>query len=172
MLHMTRFYDCCLCSVDDTGMPLFSCDHCGESVTTFTSFLKHVRLFHAHEPHFSVRCTLRSQDIDSCKTFQNVEVYRTHVYRNHHDCTNNDWNIKVANGHIFDIVCPLCHQLIADYVALSKHYSLHCQHGEKVTCIRKQCFVIMSYVYSINYQCFVNQLIFGGINQCLKPAFD
>ena len=123
----------------------------------------HMRLFHAHEPHSSVRCTVRSQDIDSCKTFQNLEVYRTRVYRNHHDCTNNDSNIKVANGHIFDIVCSLCHQLVADYVALSKHYSLHClhyQHGEKVTCIPKQCFVIMGHVYSINYLCFVNQLIF------------
>ena len=114
MLHMTRFCVCCLCSVEDTGMPLFSCDRCGDSVTTFTSFLKHMRLFHAHELHFSVRCTLRSQDIDSCKTFQNLEVYGTHVYRNHHDCTNKDWNITVANGHIFDIVCPLCHQLVAD----------------------------------------------------------
>ena len=163
MLHMTRFCVCCLCLVRDTGMPLFSCERCGDSVTTFTSFLKHIRLFHAHEPHFSVRCTLTSQDIDSCKTFQNLEVYRTRVYRNHHDCTNNDSNIKVANSHIFDIVCPLCHQLVADYVALSKHYSLHClhyQHSEKVTCIPKQCFVIMGHVYSINYQCFVNQLIF------------
>ena len=166
---MTRFCVCCLCSVEVTRMPPFSCDRCGDSVTTFTSFLKHMRLFHAHKPHFTVRCTLRSQ---GCKTFQNLEVYRTHIYRNHHDCASNYWNIKVANGHIFDIVCPSCHQLLADYVALSKHYSLHCQHGEKLSCIRKQCFVIMGHVYSINYQCFVNQLIFGGINQCLKPAFD
>lgn len=60
---------CSLCSYEQTASLNFN----------LTGFLKHIELFHSHQPSFSITCGLGG----CLRTFQNFKVFRNHVYSLH-----------------------------------------------------------------------------------------
>lgn len=59
---------------------VFMCYHCQNYQTrVFRRLIEHLRLVHAHEPNFSIRC-----GINNCeKVYNNVDSYVKHIKRNH-----------------------------------------------------------------------------------------
>lgn len=56
------------------------CSLCGtHSEKNLRMLLKHIRLIHADDPHFSIECTLQGCQ----RKFRNFHTYRNHVYFSH-----------------------------------------------------------------------------------------
>ena len=56
------------------------CPLCSEhSFRSFSEFLRHVRLFHADRPNFSLQCNLQG----CSRTYTKFESYRNHIYTYH-----------------------------------------------------------------------------------------
>ena len=64
----------------DAGTQL-TCSFCSLSVTSYHSWLSHIRLVHCHEPGFFISCVFEG----CCKTYNNFSSFNSHVYRHHRD---------------------------------------------------------------------------------------
>ena len=70
-------------------MPKLICPLCHYDRTSklnldLPNFLKHIKLFHAHQPSFSITCGLGG----CLRTFRNFRTFRDHVYATHSGDTN------------------------------------------------------------------------------------
>jgi hypothetical protein len=112
---------------------MFFCPRCcTPGFSSLAPLLKHVTLFHAHEPNFVADCTLGKGNEKCCRTFKSVCAFKHHVYRCHRDLVTGS---KHSNGIDDDsnyarISCSVCAALHDNLTDLSRHYRQEWTHCE------------------------------------------
>ena len=93
-------------------------------------------LYHAHEPNFRYSCNLEKDGQDCCKICKSATAYKLHVYREHRHL------ISVSNALPIqgEICCPTCGTTVDSLLCLSAHYRMHCEMGQKVSCVVDGCY--------------------------------
>lgn len=102
---------------------MFSCQLCDHCSYSQQRLLTHIKLYHAQEPNFKLKCELCS------RTFTVLSSYRSHKARSH--CSRKEFFVTLC--------CPNCDYVTSNFSKLLTHYGEHINVGTIMECPFSNC---------------------------------
>ena len=70
------------------------CTHTPPLRFSIANYLRHLRLFHVHQPNFDIKCGIGG----CCRSYTNIGTFQNHVYAVH-DSSKDSSSVSLTNGN-------------------------------------------------------------------------